>query len=169
MGQKHKRASATVKRGLKMSDVHRELERLKGESKRKKAKRHMDTLWKYRWNYERKVSLGKEFENKTVYVPYSTDMSMLITEGWRVMRIPTYQCKITGRIKKRKNKWVVVKPGSNVFAKKFLRTSGKGRIRFFSCPADAIVAAENAARKAFAYAEVKLFGPSNKVDQRMLA
>lgn len=158
MGHRHKRKFAMAN----MNDIHRELERLKGESKRKKAKRHMNTLWKYRWNFERKMSLGKEFENKFVYTPYSTDGSMLITEGWKVMRIPTYQCKITNRIKKRKNKWVVVKPGTNVFSKKFLRTVGKGKIRYFSCPADAIIAAENAANKAFAYAEVRLFGPQRE-------
>lgn len=158
MGHRHKRKFAMAN----MNDIHRELERMKGESKRKKAKRHMDTLWKYRWNFERKMSLGKEFENKTVFVPYSTDGNMLTTEGWRVMRLPTYQCKITGRIKKRKHKWVVAKPGNNVFAKKFLRTSSGKRIRYFESPADAIIAAENAANKAFAYAEVKLFGPQRK-------
>lgn len=160
MGHRHKRNN------LKMNDVHREIERMKGDSKRKKAKRHMDTLWKYRWNFERKMSLGVEFENKTVFVPYSTDGSMLTTEGWRVMRLPTYQCKITGRIKKRKHKWVVAKPGSNVHSKKLLRTSSGKRIRYFESPADAIIAAENAARRAFAYAEVKLFGPQR---ERMLA
>ena len=112
-------------------------------SKAQKSKKHMNTLHALRWKPMTIHVLGEGMTiTKQVFVPHETGAEMRVTSGWRVVRM---------KPKNKKYRWGIVDP-----TRKILRNVQSKKPRYFTCPANAIIACEKEARKRWSHAMVSM-------------
>jgi len=106
---------------------------------------HRTVMVEFQWMRRKAPVMGKPVLDLTQYVPRYTRNLESINQhlrGWKVVKMRPG----------RKHQWAVLYPSANPRWKHRVLRNSANRRRFFATPADAIVAADKAARRAAAHA-----------------